>query len=181
MYLWSKCQVNFDTALTDFNSRQWPLKMISACFLMLFCLTCKPVPENCHICINKGLIYYLLTKFCGFRGFLKPVSSGSLEHGMGAWIITTQGSLQLVDWIARDILTSRCGLALFCFRYTTWKPHLNNSTQIYSSSYWVIKHLLLCSVSLYNVRHGIPLCKWISLLYIESILIRCCSWLTRPA
>ncbi len=30
--------------------------MISA-FLMLICLACKSVPENWHICVNKGLTY----------------------------------------------------------------------------------------------------------------------------
>ncbi len=37
--------------------------MISASFLMLFCLACKSVPENKHTYVNKGLIYlfYLLT------------------------------------------------------------------------------------------------------------------------
>ncbi len=33
--------------------------MISDCFLMLFCLACKSVPENCHICGNKGFAYLL--------------------------------------------------------------------------------------------------------------------------
>ncbi len=47
LHLWSKGQVNFDTVLTNFNSRQfihewrkWPLNLISACFLMFFCLAC---------------------------------------------------------------------------------------------------------------------------------------------
>ncbi len=30
--------------------------MISA-FLMRICLACKSVPENWHICVNKGLTY----------------------------------------------------------------------------------------------------------------------------
>ncbi len=57
--------MKFDTALHDFNSRQfktWPFKLISACFLMLFCLACNAVPDNWHICVNNGLIY-LLTYF----------------------------------------------------------------------------------------------------------------------
>ncbi len=33
--------------------------MIYACFLMLFCLTCKSVPKNWHICVNKGPIYII--------------------------------------------------------------------------------------------------------------------------
>ncbi len=33
--------------------------MIAACFLMLFCLACKSVPENWHIYVIKGLIYLL--------------------------------------------------------------------------------------------------------------------------
>ncbi len=33
--------------------------MISACFMMHFCLACKSVPENFHICVNKGLTYLL--------------------------------------------------------------------------------------------------------------------------
>ncbi len=41
--------------------RKWPLKFISACFLMLFYLACNSVPENWHICVNKGLPYLLLT------------------------------------------------------------------------------------------------------------------------
>ncbi len=39
--------------------QKWPLKLISACFLMLFCLACNSVPENWHICVNKGLNYLL--------------------------------------------------------------------------------------------------------------------------
>ncbi len=32
------------------------------CLLMfLVCLACKMVPENWHICVNKGIAYYLLT------------------------------------------------------------------------------------------------------------------------
>ncbi len=61
LHLWSKCQVKLDSALTDFNSshfkawRKWPLKLISACFLMLCCLACNTVSKNWHICVNKGL------------------------------------------------------------------------------------------------------------------------------
>ncbi len=37
--------------------------MISACFLILFCLACNSVPENWHICVNKGFIYYYYYSF----------------------------------------------------------------------------------------------------------------------
>ncbi len=65
--LWNKGPVNFDTALTDFNARQfktWMNKMAAQvdffCFLMFFfCLACNMVPENWHICVNKGLTYLL--------------------------------------------------------------------------------------------------------------------------
>ncbi len=58
-------QVNFDKALTDFNSRQFKTRMKKMaaqvnffCFLMFFfCLDCKMVPENQHICVNKGITY----------------------------------------------------------------------------------------------------------------------------
>ncbi len=55
-----KCQLTFNMALTDFNLihewRKWPLKMISACFLMLSCLACKSVPEKlAHLCSIKVL------------------------------------------------------------------------------------------------------------------------------
>ncbi len=32
--------------------------MISACFLILFSVVSKLVPENWHICVNKDFIYY---------------------------------------------------------------------------------------------------------------------------
>ncbi len=37
--------------------RKWPLKLISVCFLMIFCLAWNSVPEIWHICVNKGLTY----------------------------------------------------------------------------------------------------------------------------
>ncbi len=46
------------------------------CFLMFFfCLACNMVPENWHICVNKG-ITYLLTTYTGRQ---------HLEYGMPAW------------------------------------------------------------------------------------------------
>ncbi len=41
--------------------RKWQLKLISVCFLMLFCLACNSVPENWHNCVNKGRTNLLLT------------------------------------------------------------------------------------------------------------------------
>ncbi len=41
--------------------KKWPLKLISACFLMLFCFACNWVPENCHICVNRGHNYLINT------------------------------------------------------------------------------------------------------------------------
>ncbi len=38
--------------------RKWPLKLISACLLMLFCLACNSVPKTWHICANKGHTYF---------------------------------------------------------------------------------------------------------------------------
>ncbi len=62
--LWSKCQVKYDAALIDSNSRlfktrmkKWPLELLSTYFLMLFCLTCNLVPENWNTCFSKGLTY----------------------------------------------------------------------------------------------------------------------------
>ncbi len=40
--------------------RKWPLKMISACFLMLICLASNTVPENWHKCVNKRFIIIYL-------------------------------------------------------------------------------------------------------------------------
>ncbi len=44
---------------SKYEWRRWPLKLISACFLILFCLACNSVPENWHICVNKGHTYLL--------------------------------------------------------------------------------------------------------------------------
>ncbi len=57
LYLRSKCQVTFDAALTDYILRQFKTrkKKMAACFVTLFCLACNTVPENWHICVNKGL------------------------------------------------------------------------------------------------------------------------------
>ncbi len=41
--------------------KKWPLKLISVCFLMLFCFACNSVPENWHICVNRGRTYLLNT------------------------------------------------------------------------------------------------------------------------
>ncbi len=52
--------MNFDTALTDLNSSQFKtrcFRLVSWCFSVL---ACKSVPENWHICVNKGLIYFTL-------------------------------------------------------------------------------------------------------------------------
>ncbi len=42
---------------SKYEWRKWPLKLISACFLMLFCLACNSVPGNGPICVNKGHTY----------------------------------------------------------------------------------------------------------------------------
>ncbi len=68
LYLWSKGQVNFEAALTGFNSRQfktWMKKMATQndfyVFLDIFsCLTCNTVPENWHIRVNKGPSYIII-------------------------------------------------------------------------------------------------------------------------
>ncbi len=44
--------------------------MIFSCFLMLFCLVYKSVPENRHICVNKGLTYLTLSRIP--RRYWKP-------------------------------------------------------------------------------------------------------------
>ncbi len=54
--------MNFDAALTNFNSKhEWrklQLKLISACFLMFFfCMACNTAPEIWHVCVNKGITY----------------------------------------------------------------------------------------------------------------------------
>ncbi len=59
LFLWSKCQVTFDAAPTDFISRQFTLKLISAYFVTLFCLACNAVTENWHIYVNRDLSYLL--------------------------------------------------------------------------------------------------------------------------
>ncbi len=46
LHIRSKGHIYFDTALIDFNSRQFKT-----------CLTCNTAPENWHICVNKGLTY----------------------------------------------------------------------------------------------------------------------------
>ncbi len=44
--------------------RKWPVKWISVCFLMLFCLASNTVPKNWHMCVNKGLIHLLIYLKC---------------------------------------------------------------------------------------------------------------------
>ncbi len=39
------------------------LKLVSACFVMLFGLACNSVPENWHICVNNGHTYLQLNWF----------------------------------------------------------------------------------------------------------------------
>ncbi len=44
------------------TNKKWPLKLISACFVTLFCLADNTVPENWHICVlcRSYLLAYLL-------------------------------------------------------------------------------------------------------------------------
>ncbi len=74
--------MNFDTALTDFNSRQfktWMKKMAAQvnlfCFLMFFsCLACSMVPENWHICVNKGITYLLTDLETSIKGLVEMLT-----------------------------------------------------------------------------------------------------------
>ncbi len=87
LHLWSKGQMNFGTALTDFNSRQfktWMKKMaaqVEFClFLNVFFLSgLHMVPENWHICVNKGPTYLLYKH--GGMGEVK--NSKEISEGYG--------------------------------------------------------------------------------------------------
>ncbi len=63
LHLRSKGQVSFDTALTDFNSRQlktWMKKMTAQVnFWIFFCLACNTVPKIGTLVLMKVLLTYL--------------------------------------------------------------------------------------------------------------------------
>ncbi len=45
-------------------------KLISVCFVLLFCLACNTVPVNWYRCVTKGLIYFTLNG-CSTKGLVK--------------------------------------------------------------------------------------------------------------
>ncbi len=77
------------TALTNFNPGQfktWMKKMaahVNFClFLNVFgCLACNMVPENKHICVNKGRTYLLIVNYCQLNFTNFPIfDQSALEY-----------------------------------------------------------------------------------------------------
>ncbi len=69
--------MKIDPALTDINSRQFKTQMkkmaaqFEFCFILnVFCLACNSMPENDHLCANKG-DNYLLTFFLASSNNIK--------------------------------------------------------------------------------------------------------------
>ncbi len=80
--------------------RKWTLKLISASFLMLFCLACNFLPHNWQIGVNKGLTYYIatnafyLTSHGAFQALL-----GSLDCTRKSYIPPCRGKFALSESI----------------------------------------------------------------------------------
>ncbi len=115
--LWSKHQMKFDVALSDFNScqfkiqhewRKWPLK-----FLNVFCRACNSMPENDQLCANRGHNYSLT---------LLLASSKNINFGK-----TIEG-----QYIVFSIFLATTS----CSRPYRWKTMRNATLSVSDMHYW---------------------------------------------
>ncbi len=75
---------------------------MSACFVTLFCLACNTVPENWHICVNKGLNYlenrlsntFDWARFYSWFSIRLQSMIGWPASGSRPWVVCTHVSTQ---------------------------------------------------------------------------------------